>query len=260
MRITSWNVNGLRAAIRKGFWDHLAEIKPDVLLLQETRVRPQDLPPEVVEPKGWHARWHSADKPGYAGTAVWSRSPLRVSARGIGEADPEGRVLMVSTRGVRIASVYLPSGSSGEHRQRVKDRWLAAMSGWMSPLAGSRSPVILGGDLNVAHTERDIFHWRSNRNTSGFLPHERAWFGATLDAGWHDILREHHPDAEMGPFTWWSNRGRARELDRGWRIDHFLANRAARRRIAGCEVHRDPGRLGVSDHAPVSVDLQTPTP
>lgn len=257
MRITTWNVNGIRAAVRKGFWEHVRRIRPDVLLLQEVRARPADLPEDLASPRGWEVSWHAAAKPGYAGTAVWSRRPFRVAARGLGGGrdDHEGRLLMIRVEGVRIASVYLPSGSSGDHRQVVKDEWLEAMTSWMAPMARSRRPVLLGGDFNVAHTEQDIFHWRSNRQTSGFLPHERAWFDATLEGGWHDLVREHHPDQD-GPYTWWSNRGQARALDRGWRIDHLLSNRAGRRLVHRVKVHREPGRLGVSDHAPVSVDLR----
>jgi exodeoxyribonuclease-3 len=162
-------------------------------------------------------------------------------------------VLTVKTAGVRVASVYLPSGSSGDHRQAEKDRWLGFFRDWTDPKARSRVPTILAGDLNIAHTERDLFHWKSNQKTSGFLPHERAWIGGLLDSGWTDFVREEAGDVD-GPYTWWSNRGRARELDRGWRIDYVLGNRAAARLDWSTTIHREGG-LDTSDHAPVSLDL-----
>jgi exodeoxyribonuclease-3 len=253
MRITTWNVNGLRAALRKGFARHLEAIDPDVLLLQEVRARPEQLPVGWAEPDGWHAAWLPAERPGYSGVAVWSRHPMRVLERGAGRPDPEGRVLTVKTAGVRVASVYLPSGSSGDHRQAEKDRWLGFFRDWTDPKARSRVPTILAGDLNIAHTERDLFHWKSNQKTSGFLPHERAWIGGLLDSGWTDFVREEAGDVD-GPYTWWSNRGRARELDRGWRIDYVLGNRAAARLDWSTTIHREGG-LDTSDHAPVSLDL-----
>ncbi len=249
VRIATWNVNGLRNAIRKGLAEHLATIDVDVLLLQEIRSTPEQLPAAWRAPEGWHVAWHPAERLGYAGTAVFSRSPIRVLQRGMGEPDPEGRVLVVRTAGLRLVSVYLPSGSSGSERQAVKDAWMPRFAAWAAPMLRSRVPTVLGGDLNVALDERDIFHWRSNRTTSGFLPHEREWLAGLLAAGWRDLVREHFGDRD-GPYTWWSNRGQARALDRGWRIDHLLANRPAARRFREAVVERETG-LAVSDHAPV---------
>ncbi len=253
MRITTWNVNGLRAALRKGFARHVEAIDPDVLLLQEVRAFPEQLPDGWASPDGWHAEWFPAEKPGYSGVAIWSRRPMRVVERGVGEADPEGRALTAKTGGVRVSSIYLPSGSSGDHRQAEKDRWLGVFRSWADAKARSRVPTVVAGDLNIAHTERDIFHWKSNQKSSGFLPHERAWMGELLASGWTDFVREGAGDVD-GPYTWWSNRGRARELDRGWRIDYLLGNRAAARYGWRATVHREGG-LDTSDHAPVSLDL-----
>ncbi len=255
MRITTWNVNGLRAALRKGFSDHLDRVGPDVLLLQEVRALPEQLPMPWAAPEGWDVHWHPAQKKGYAGVSVWSRKPMKVLGTGLDESDedPEGRVLRVKVDGVRLVSIYLPSGSSGDHRQVEKEKWMARFMPWARELAKSRVPTVLGGDFNIAHTERDIFYAKSNEKTSGFLPHERAWFGELLDAGWRDLVREHHGEVQ-GPYSWWSNRGQARALDRGWRIDYLLANRAAAKRFEAAEIDREAG-LAVSDHAPVSVDL-----
>lgn len=253
MRITSWNVNGLRAALRKGFAGHLRRVRPDVLLLQEVRAMPEQLPRPWGNPRGWHAIWHPARKPGYAGTAVWARGDLAEESRGLGGPDPEGRVLVARVGAIRVVCVYLPSGSSGAHRQAEKERWMEVFAPWAERLARSTVPTIMGGDFNIAHTERDIFYAKGNAKNSGFLPHERAWFGTLLGAGWRDLVREHFGDT-AGPYSWWSNRGQARALDRGWRIDYLLANRAAAKRFRGASVDRRSG-LEVSDHAMVSIDL-----
>ncbi|MEO1995453.1 MAG: exodeoxyribonuclease III [Planctomycetaceae bacterium] len=253
MRITTWNVNGLRAALRKGFADVIEQIAPDILLLQEVRALPEQLPDAWAAPEGWHVCWHPAQRKGYSGTAIWSRKPLQVMDRGMGGPDPEGRVLRVRVERMELVSVYAPSGSSGPDRQSAKDRWMARFLPWARSIATRRKRILIGGDLNVAHTERDIFYAASNKQQSGFLPHEREWFSALLQAGWADLIREQVPDVD-GPYSWWSNRGRARELDRGWRIDYLLGNGTARRACVAAEVHRELS-LSVSDHAPVTVDL-----
>ncbi len=254
MRITTWNVNGLRAAIRKGFQRYLDAIQPDVLLLQEVRARPEQLPSEFQEPDGWHVIWNPADRPGYSGTAIWSRSPLTSCQLGLhkAESDVEGRLIEAEIRGVRVACVYLPSGSSSPERQQVKEVWMKKFHNWADKRTDG-IPMIFGGDINVAHTEKDIFYAKANEQTSGFMPHERLWFGRLLNSGWHDLVREHHGDVQ-GPYSWWSNRGKARELDRGWRIDYLLCNKLARSMFKSATIHREGG-LEVSDHAPVSIDL-----
>lgn len=255
MRIATWNVNGMRAALRKGFAECLAEISPDILLLQEIRCLPEQLPAEWATPDGWHVHWHPAERKGYAGTAVFSREPFKLVRTGLDkeDADLEGRVTHVRVNGVQLVSVYLPSGSSGDERQAHKEVWMDRFLPWAQRLARSRQPVIVGGDLNIAHTERDIFYAKSNETNSGFLPHEREWFGRLLETGWADFVRMSYGEVD-GPYSWWSNRGRARELDRGWRIDYLLGNRAAARRFREGLVWREES-LNISDHAPVTVDL-----
>ena len=256
MRITTWNVNGLRAAIRKGLQRHLEAIRPDVLLLQEIRVHPEQLPSDWAQPNEWFVAWHPAQRKGYAGTAILARRPLQNVRRGlVPAADPEGRVLSARIAGtpVQVVSVYLPSGTASPQRQAAKEAWMAEFLPWSRRLLRRRHPVFLCGDLNIAHTERDIFYAKSNEKTSGFLPHEREWFSRLLALGWVDVVREHFGPIQ-GPYSWWSNRGRARQLDRGWRIDYVLCNRAAARLVRSAAIHREGG-LEVSDHAPVSVDI-----
>ncbi len=255
MRLVTWNVNGIRAAARKGLMARVDALKPDALLLQEVRATPDQLDDTLREPKGWRAEWHPAQKPGYSGTAAWATEKFKVEARGMGDADEEGRILVARVGGIRIVNTYLPSGSSSPERQRVKDQWLPKFGAWVAPFAKSKIPTIICGDLNIAHTERDIFHWKTNQDASGFLPHERSWIGALFESGWHDVVREEYGDRD-GPYTWWSQRGQARALDRGWRIDYVLANRAARKLVTGVAVHRDASD-GISDHAPIALDLDS---
>ena len=254
MRIITWNVNGFRAAIRKGLQDHLDALMPDIILFQEVRALPDQLPKEFADPDGWHVVWHPAEKKGYSGTAIWSREPIQVRGRGIGPQDTEGRVLHVSTSGMDVISVYLPSGSSGDERQEIKEGWMAAFRPWADKIRRKRTPVLMGGDLNIVHTARDIFYAKANENTSGYLPHERAWIGDLFHSGWHDFLRESAGNIQ-GPYSWWSNRGQARALDRGWRIDYLLGNAAAAKQFTSSHIHRNGG-LVISDHAPVIVDLK----
>ena len=253
MKITTWNVNGLRAALRKGFAEILEQIEPDVLLLQEVRALPEQLPGEWAAPEGWHVHWHPAEKKGYSGTAIWSRQPMKILSTGLNADDPEGRIVRAEVDGVEVASVYLPSGSSSEDRQRQKEIWMKGFRPWADDLQAKRRPVVFGGDFNVAHTERDIFYAKSNEKTSGFMPHEREWLGDLIESGWRDFTREHFGDVQ-GPYSWWSNRGRARELDRGWRIDYLLGNSAAAKRFVSAEICREGG-LTVSDHAPVTIEI-----
>lgn len=253
MRIATWNVNGLRAALRKGLPEHLERIDPSVLLMQEVRALPEQLPSEWQDPEGWDCLWHPAEKKGYSGTAIWSRDGLKEVERGAGADDPEGRVIVGRVGKLRVVSVYLPSGSSGEHRQSEKDRWLGFFNEWAQPMLKSKIPTVIGGDLNIAHTERDIFHWKGNLKNSGFLPHERAWMGDMIESGWSDVVREVSGDVD-GPYSWWSNRGQARALDRGWRIDYLLMNKAARSKMTNCFIDRQSG-MEVSDHAMVVADL-----
>jgi len=252
MRVVTWNVNGLRAAIRKGFWAHVDQLEPDVLLLQEIRVTPEQLGAKDREPDGWNVVWHPAEKKGYAGVATMSRLPLEEVGRGMNAPDPQGRVLVTRAGGLQHVNVYLPSGSRSDEAQKSKEGFMEHFAGWTRSFTDSDQPTVLGGDLNIAHTDNDIHNPAGNKKNSGFLPHEREWFGSWLESGWSDLLREQVGD-EKGPYSWWSNRGRARELDRGWRIDYLVGNQPVR--CTKAFVHR-PGGMEVSDHAPVVFDLE----
>lgn len=205
--------------------------------------------PEVFEPLGYRSLWHPATKAGYSGVALLSREALTDVSVGIGDAliDDEGRLISGELNGVRYASLYLPSGSSGEARQAFKDRSLPLLTAWVRGQL-ARGPLVLGGDFNVAHREIDIKNWRSNQKSSGFLPHERAWMTGLLDLGLQDGHR--HSLGESPAYTWWSNRAGAYASDVGWRIDYLLA---AGVQLSGVQAYRE-ARL--SDHAPLGGRLR----
>lgn len=249
VRVATFNVNGLRSALRKGLLDWLAREDPHVLLLQEVRADPH---PDVFAPLGYHSVWAPAVKAGYSGVAILSkRAPDEVRV-GLGHADhdAEGRVLLARFGAASFASVYVPSGSSGEARQAVKDDFLSTFRAWTRERM-AEGPLLLGGDFNVAHREIDLKNWRSNTKNSGFLPHERAWMTEMLALGLADTHRE--AIGERAEFSWWSNRGRAYENDVGWRLDYLLASGFDVRRV---RAGRD-ARL--SDHAPIVGDIVGPS-
>ena len=244
------NLNGLRSALRKGLLPWMEEQRPDVLLLQEVRADPM---PEVFSPLGYHSLWHPASKAGYSGVALLSREPMQDVVVGIGDAliDNEGRLVSGVLGEVRYASLYLPSGSSGELRQEFKNRSLPLLSKWVSQQLQT-GPLVLGGDFNVAHREIDIKNWRSNQRSSGFLPHERVWMGELLALGLSDSHRASL--GEQAAYTWWSNRAGAYTNDVGWRIDYLLT---AGVQLEGVQAHR---AALLSDHAPLGGRLLVTVP
>ena len=245
------NVNGLRASVKRGFGPWLADNGADVLCMQELRMQADQMLEAHQPPAGWSAVQVDAEKKGYSGVSIWSRLPARSTATGLGLdwADREGRVARMETDEATIFSIYLPSGSSSPERQALKEAFMDHFFEWTAGLLREGRPMVLCGDLNIAHTEDDIHNAKSNKDTSGFLPHERAWFGRLLDQGWVDVWRSLHPTDRT--WSWWSNRGQARALDRGWRIDYQLATpdlaaRATDAWMQGREPH-------ISDHCPVFV-------
>jgi exodeoxyribonuclease-3 len=246
VKITTLNLNGLRSADRRGLRAWLKKRKPDVLLMQEIRVDAESAPPDLWKPRGWSVAWNPAQKKGYAGTAAWARGKGEFSV-GTGHArgDAEGRVVGASIEGLDCYSVYLPSGSSGPHRQAWKMEYLDHVLPWMERLIASGRPVIVGGDFNIAHTAMDIKNARGNAKNSGFLPEERAWLDRLVAMGWRDLFRECNPESQA--YSWWSQRGAAYAKDVGWRIDQLWATPGVR--CSKVEIER--GAL-LSDHAPVT--------
>ncbi|MEU2394872.1 exodeoxyribonuclease III [Streptomyces sp. NPDC007369] len=260
LTVTSVNVNGIRAAAKKGFSPWLAGSEADVVCLQEVRAEEAQIPDGVREPEGWHTVFAPAAAKGRAGVAVYSRrEPERVQVGfGSDEFDGSGRYLEVDLPGVVVASLYLPSGEAGTEKQDEKYRFMAEFLPYLTVLkekaAADGREVVVCGDWNICHREADLKNWRTNRKSAGFLPEEREWLGKVYsEAGYVDVVRELHPDAE-GPYSWWSYRGRAFDNDSGWRIDlqvatPGLAERAVKAFVERAETH--PERW--SDHAPVTV-------
>ncbi len=258
MRIVTWNLNGIRAAYRKGLDEFIDKIDSDVWLFQEVRALPEQMPDDWTPEDDFEIIWHPANKKGYSGVSSWSRIGISEMQRGISTSvdphDSEGRVLHTKHQNLHCINIYLPNGGASPERQRFKDKWLEDLLIWANKFVNMDEPVLLCGDLNIAHTENDIWNPNGNKNTSGFLSHEREWFTRFLSTGWHDLLRM-NTGQKKGPYSWWSNRGQARALDRGWRIDYILANDAALEVFEGIKVLREGG-LKVSDHAPLIVDLR----
>ncbi|WP_037570649.1 exodeoxyribonuclease III [Phaeacidiphilus oryzae] len=258
--VTTVNVNGLRAAARKGYQEWLAATSADVVCLQEVRAEPEQLPAEVREPEGWHTVWAPAAAKGRAGVAVLSREEPLATRIGFGSAefDTSGRYAEIELPGLVVASLYLPSGEVGTERQDEKERFMAEFLPFLierrAKAAAEGREVVVCGDWNIAHTENDIKNWKSNQKNSGFLPEERAWLTRVLEeAGYVDTVRHLHPD-QPGPYSWWSYRGRAFDNDAGWRIDYQLSTPGLAARAATATVERAPSHPERwSDHAPVTV-------
>lgn len=253
MRIVSLNANGIRSAARKGFYDWFEQHHADVLCLQETKARTDQLSDPVFTRDGYHDCFHDArSKKGYSGVAIYSRrQPDEVlTSLGREDFDSEGRYIEARFGKLSVVSLYFPSGSSGDERQqykfRIMDWFTAVMDEW---LASGRDYVICG-DWNIVRSELDIKNWKSNQKNSGCLPEERAWLNDHIDKrGWVDSFRAIKPDAVE--YTWWSNRGQARANNVGWRLDYQIVTQSLRERLRDCSIYHDQR---FSDHAPYTVD------
>jgi exodeoxyribonuclease-3 len=248
------NVNGIRAAAKRGLADWIDRRKPDRLCLQEVRAQWDQVPAELRAPAGYETRWLCAQKKGYSGVALYSRQPADKYKEGAGIpwADTEGRVLRGDYGAEVIVSAYVPSGSSSEERQAQKFRSLDALPKYMRALMKLDRPVAVCGDINIAHTELDIHAPKRNSKSSGFLPEERAWFTQLLAQGWVDVVRAAHP-AVPGLYSWCSARGEARAKDLGWRIDYVLMNPQFAERVTGAWIEKE---ANLSDHPPVWVEYE----
>lgn len=252
MKLVSWNVNGIRACLGKDLPGFVTHHAPDILCLQETKARPEQvqLP---LEFQGYHAYWNSAVKPGYSGVAIFSRiPPLDVrTGMGIEEHDSEGRVITAEFEDFQLVNVYTPNAQDELRRLDYRMRWDTAFRDFLKTLETRGKPVVFCGDLNVAHQEIDLARPKENRRSAGFSDEERAGFTALLDAGFTDTFRHFHPDL-TGAYSWWSFRGGARARNVGWRIDYFGVSTAITPRLKSAgilpEVHG-------SDHCPVTLEI-----
>jgi exodeoxyribonuclease-3 len=249
MKLISWNVNGIRAVARKGFFPSLAKEKPDILCLQETRASPDQVPP--LFPDLPHQLWNPARKPGYSGTAVFSSiEPISTNiGMGVRARDNEGRVLTLEFEGFFLVNVYTPNSRRDLSRLSYRVRWDRAFLRFIKTLE-TQKPVIFCGDINVAHEEIDLARPNENRGVHGFTDEERAGFSRIMNAGFLDTFRLLHP--EGGNYTWWSLASGARERNVGWRLDYFVISRSLKSALRDSFLLRE---IEGSDHCPVGIVL-----
>lgn len=254
MKLVSWNVNGVRAAWKKGFGDWFKAEKADVVCLQETKAQPDQLTPEMLNPCGYHGEYHWGEKKGYSGVATFSKSAPAKVERGFGikEFDNEGRVLVTKHDDLTLFNIYFPNGKAREERLKFKMDFYEALLKNVIPRYRKRGDdkIVICGDVNTAHKEIDLARPKENRKISGFLPQECEWMDRLLADGFIDTFREF----ETGPehYSWWDQQSRARERNVGWRIDYFFVSRNLRPRLKKAFIK--PEVLG-SDHCPVGIEL-----
>ena len=253
LKLITWNVNGLRSVLKKGFLGWLAAARPDVLCLQEVRAAPAQLEEEFWHTHGYHAFWNPAACPGYSGVLTLCRREPGTVHLGIGreEFDVEGRVVRSEHAGFILYNVYFPSGQRGHDRVEFKLRFYAALLDLLDAERAAGRELVICGDFNTAHREIDLARPRENRKTSGFLPEERAWIDIYLAHGLVDIFRKLHPE-EPGHYTWWSTVTRARERGVGWRLDYFLLSPGL---VPAVQTSYILPEVAGSDHCPVVLEL-----
>lgn len=258
MKITSINVNGIRAAARKGFFDWMAREAPDVVCMQELKAQEHQLQDPRFRPEGYRAYFHCAQRPGYSGVAIYTwREPDQV-IYGLGEGwediDAEGRYIEARFGNLSIVSLYMHSGSSGEERQALKFDFMERFMPYLRELRASGREYVICGDWNIAHKEIDLKNWRSNQKNSGFLPEERAWMDKLFgEVGFVDAFRVVNQEPEQ--YTWWSNRGQAWAKNVGWRIDYHVITPGLRERVLSAAIYKDER---FSDHAPLTLVYDYP--
>lgn len=252
LRIISINLNGIRSAARKGFFNWLAQQDADVVCLQELKAQAPELQDPQFTPEGYEAYFHFAEKKGYSGVGIYTRHKPKQVVTGLGweTADQEGRYVAVDLGGIWVASIYLPSGTSGEERQTIKFDFLDRYESHLKNMVSAPHDFIVCGDLNIAHKQIDLKNWRSNQKNSGFLPEERAWMDKVLnEIGWVDAFRVVNQEPDQ--YTWWSNRGQAWAKNVGWRIDYQLVTPRIKDAIKSASIYKEER---FSDHAPLIIE------
>jgi exodeoxyribonuclease-3 len=250
----SWNVNGLRAAHKKGFFDWLAVSQPDIVCLQETKCRPDQLDEPLRRPPGYHTYWASAERAGYSGVALYSRHEPRSVQIGLGmeEYDREGRTIVAEYDEFVLIGAYFPNGGRDHVRVPFKMAYKAEFLAYCEALRSAGKRVVFCGDVNTAHQEIDLARPRQNQDRTGFLPEERAWLDEVVAKGYVDTFRELNPE-KVGAYTWWTYIGGARARNVGWRLDYFFISPELRPFLVDAAIH--PEIMG-SDHCPISLTLE----
>ena len=249
MKLISWNVNGLRACMTKGFMDAFKSLNADIFCLQETKLSEGQL---ALELPGYHQYWNYAEKKGYSGTAIFTKEEPLSAAYGIGisEHDHEGRVITLEYEKFYFVTVYTPNSQDGLKRLDYRREWEKAFLAYLKKLE-EKKPVIFCGDLNVAHQEIDLKNPKTNRKNAGFTDEERARFSELLKEGFVDTFRYFYPE-ETGIYSWWSYRFHAREKNAGWRIDYFLVSEVLKDELKDAKIHTE---IFGSDHCPVELEI-----
>lgn len=251
-KITTFNVNGIRAAVNKGFYDWLKKESPDILCVQETKAQPEQIDTKSLEELGYYSVIHSAIKKGYSGVAVFSKQKPSFEQAGIGIElfDSEGRLLRADFDDLTVINSYFPSGTTGDIRQQVKMDYLEAFQDFINKLKLERPNLILAGDFNICHKAIDINKPENKKGVSGFLPEEREWVTRLLSSGFTDSFREF--DKSPNKYTWWSYRAGARQKNLGWRIDYQMVSLNLKNKLSKVHIHSD---VFMSDHCPYSIWL-----
>jgi exodeoxyribonuclease III len=254
MKIISANLNGIRSAAKKGFFDWMAKEDADFVCVQELKAQAADMTPEFLAPLGYSGYFHYAAKKGYSGAGVYSKIKADHVVLGFGneEFDNEGRYVQCDFGNLSVISVYCPSGSSSEERQQAKFRFMEVFLPHLMQLTACGREVVICGDWNIAHKEIDLKNWKSNQKNSGFLPEERAWLSRVFDeCSFKDVYRHLHPDTTGECYTWWSNRGQAWAKNVGWRIDYQVATCGIAARAKNASIYKE---ARFSDHAPLIIE------
>tara|TARA_B100000900_G_scaffold395569_1_gene394077 strand:+ start:5705 stop:6472 length:768 start_codon:yes stop_codon:yes gene_type:complete len=251
-KIISYNVNGIRAAMRKGLDQWLKVVDADIVCLQEIKAKEEQIEISVFNDLGYECFWHSAQKPGYSGTAILSRiKPDHVEyGTGMEAYDHEGRIIRVDYGDISVISVYMPSGSSGDERQGFKMQFLSDFQNYIEELRKERPKLIISGDYNICHQAIDIHNPQRNQNTSGFLPEERAWISDFISSGFVDTFR--HFNSEPHNYSWWSYRANARAKNLGWRIDYHMATTSLEKKLKRAAILPEAKH---SDHCPILLEV-----
>ena len=252
MKLFSWNVNGVRAIEKKGFLDWLSSESPDILCIQETKAKFEQLPDTLQNIDGYFSYWHSAEKLGYSGVATFSKQePLHVQyGLGIDKYDKEGRVIITEFENFLLYNIYFPNGQKDEIRLQYKLDFYDDLLEILDDQVASGNNVIVAGDWNTAHKEIDLANPKANANYSGFMPIERAQLDTYVDHGYVDSFRLFHDEPDR--YSWWTYRFGARQRNIGWRIDYFFTNQEFADNISDADIHED---VKGSDHCPVSIEL-----
>lgn len=252
LKIISYNVNGIRAAIKKGLLEWLEAENPDIFLVQETKAKPEQIDSASFEVLGYNCYFHSAEKPGYSGVAIFSKQKpdFLKAGCGIEKYDREGRILRADFGNLTVVSAYFPSGSSNDHRQIFKMEFLNDFNKFADELIRERSKLVISGDYNICHKAIDIHNPVANKKSSGFLPEERAWVSQFLEKGFVDSFRNLHEEPHK--YTWWTYRFSARMKNLGWRIDYHLISEDLKTSLSHAAILSDAFH---SDHCPVLLEL-----